>query len=156
MSSSHNDMTDAAASVWNAMKQFGSPTGRAASSSSAAAINHRAAGKSAMNHDKAADWWNRSMLDSMKKASIFNSLTGSRQDNAVIRRVDFRIDHMRKALKDTKSKHLPAYTQMSHERKLHFIARVERHQKKQYPNQQHMRDIYAHYIAARVAHELKE
>lgn len=63
---------------------------------------------------------------------------------------------MRDALKSTKSKHLPAYTQMSYERRLHFIAHVERHHKKQYPNQQHMRDIYAHYIAARVAHELKE
>ena len=103
-----------------------------------------------------ANWWNKSMLGSMKKASIFNSLTGSRQDNAVIQRIDPRIGHMRGALKSTKSKRLPAYTQMSYERRLHFIARVERHGKKQYPNQQHMRDIYAHYIAARVAHELKE
>lgn len=150
MSSSHNDMTDAAASVWNAMKQFGSPTGRAASSSSAAAINHRAAGKSAMvaAYSKALD---KAVSDSMRKASVFNTpkLTpGGAGDN--------RIGHMRGALKSTKSKHLPAYNQMSYGRKLSFISRVERHSKKQYPNQQHMRDIYAHYIAARVAHELKE
>lgn len=103
-----------------------------------------------------ADRWNRSMLDSMKKASIFSSLTGSRQDNVVLKRIDSHIGYMRGALKSTKSKHLPAYNQMSYERKLSFISRVERHGKKQYPNQQHMRDIYAHYIAARVAHELKE
>ena len=70
--------------------------------------------------------------------------------------IDFRIRFMREALKTTKSKHLVAYAQMSYQRKLSFIARVERHGRKQYPNQQHMRDVYAHYVAARVAHELKD
>ena len=147
MSSSHNDMMDAAASVWNAMKQFGSPTGRAASSSSAAAINHRAAGKSAMiaEYGKA--------LNKAVNASFFRSMSGP---GGPLRRIDPRIGHMRGALKATSSKHLPSYNQMSYGRKLSFISRVERHGKKQYSNQQHMRDIYAHYIAARVAHELKE
>ena len=93
----------------------------------------------------------RAVLDSMRKASVFNTpkLTlGGAGDN--------RIGHMRGALKATSSKHLPSYNQMSYGRKLSFISRVERHGKKQYSNQQHMRDIYAHYIAARVAHELKE
>lgn len=151
MSSSRNDVVDAIAYAMSSMS--GSPTGRIAPSSSAAAINYRAAGKSAIvnAHSKALD---KAVFNSItNKASIFGSMSGP---GGPLRRVDFRIDHMRKALKDTKSKHLPAYTQMSYERRLCFIARVERHGKKQYPNQQHMRDIYAHYIAARVAHELKE
>lgn len=65
-------------------------------------------------------------------------------------------DTMRRALKATDSKHLVAFNQMSPARKDGFIQRVERHGKKQYPNQKHMRDLFAHYISERVTDELKD
>lgn len=62
---------------------------------------------------------------------------------------------MHRALKATKSKHRSAFSRMEPWQQDVFIARVKRHGQKRYPNQQHMHDIYSHYIGERVAQVFK-
>lgn len=126
-----------------AMKYTGSVTGRMASTSIIDESIRLAPSKV----------WSRHLDAYAKRNSIFSTLFNVKPSPSPNWR-----NHgaMRRALKATSSKHLVAFNQMSPARKDSFIQRVERHGKKQYPNQQHMRDLFAYYISERVTGELKD
>lgn len=96
--------------------------------------------------------WAKSLAAQISKALPFSVLFDTQITSDAARR---KRDYMHHALKATSSKHLVAFNQMSAARKDSFIQRIERHGKKQYPNQ-HMRDIFAHYISEQVTDELKD
>lgn len=126
-----------------AMKHF-SPTGREVVAKSYMAQER-------MGKSQAIQAWSDMVMNEVRRKPLFANVI----DDIVWRSPEGAVE-MRAALRELKSKHLADFIQMSSPRKGAFIRRVERHGRGQYPNQQHMRDLYALYINKRVFNALKD